>query len=64
MRRLTPKKEIRENIIFSHDEQTQKICMFAGEVEDLMEKYEIDDLEFLDTILLTNKILCEKDEEK
>lgn len=37
MKRLTPKKEIREKIIFSNDEQTQKVCQFAGDIEDIFE---------------------------
>ena len=37
MKRLTPRKEMREKIIFSNDEQTQKVCQFAGDIEDIFE---------------------------
>lgn len=37
MKRLSPIKEIREKMIFSDDEQTQKLCEFAGDMEDILE---------------------------
>lgn len=35
----------------SDDEQTQKICLFAGDVEDVMEKYNIQNSVQLDVII-------------
>ena len=40
MKRLTPRKEYRNNIRFSNDWQINEICKKCGELEDIEEKYE------------------------
>lgn len=49
MKRLTPRyKEDRENIIFSNDWQTNEAVKRCGDFEDLMDRYSIQDLQYLE----------------